>query len=120
MLGEKAARVTEIIEELREYSKENFNEEIEVQNYFTGICDLSYGMFVSDQSAIDYIENNMLMWGDVYSIPLEEIKEVSMPVLNLGPWGKDLHQYMERVYKDDLFNKTPFFTDLLIKKLFQS
>ncbi len=30
----------------------------------------------------------MLIWRDIYYIPLE-IKEISMPVLNVGPWGKD-------------------------------
>lgn len=44
----------------------------------------------------------MLIWRDIYYIPLE-IKEISMPVLNVGPWGKDLHKYTERVNKDDLF-----------------
>lgn len=117
MLGEKSTKVNEIIESLKKYSKDNYNEEIFVQNYFTGISDLSYAMFVSDQGDIDYIENNMLMWKDVYYIPLVEIKDISMPVINIGPWGKDLHKYTERVYKDDLFYKTPIFIDLFVTKL---
>jgi arginine utilization protein RocB len=117
MLGKKSAEVNEIIESLKKYSKDNYNEEIFVQNYFTGISDLSYAMFVSDQKDIDYIENNMLMWKDIYYIPLEEIKDISMPVINIGPWGKDLHKYTERVYKDDLFYKTPIFIDLFVTKL---
>jgi len=117
MLGEKSAKVNETIDSLINYSKSKFNEEIVVQNYYTGISDLSYAMFVSDQKDIDYIENNMLMWKDVYYIPLEEIKEVSMPVINIGPWGVDLHKYTERVYKEDLFYKTPMFVDLFITKL---
>ena len=119
MLGDKSAKVNNVIEELKEYSKEKYNEEITVQNYYTGISDLSYAMFVSEQKDIDYIENNMLMWKDVYYIPLEVIKEVSMPVINVGPWGVDLHKYTERVYKDDLYYKTPEFIDLFIKRLFK-
>lgn len=117
MLGEKAARVDEIIDELKDYSRDTFNEEIEVQNYFTGISDLSYAMSVSDEEEIAYIENNMLMWKDVYYIPLDVINEVTMPVINIGPWGKDLHKYTERVYKDDLFKRTPLFIDLFVRKL---
>lgn len=117
MLKEKSLKINEIIEDMKDYAKINFSEEYVVQNYFTGISDLSYAMFVSDQSDIDYIENNMLMWKDVYYIPLEEIKDISMPVINIGPWGKDLHKYTERVYKEDLFYKTPTLIDLCISKL---
>lgn len=118
MLGDKAAEVNDILEYLKEYSKNNLNEEIEIQNYYTGISDLSYAMFTSDQKDIEYIANNMLMWKDVYYIPLEKIKDISMPVLNIGPWGVDLHKYTERVYKEDLFYKTPMFIDLCLSKLF--
>jgi len=29
-----------------------------------------------------------------------------MPVVNIGPWGKDLHKIGERVYRPDLEKKT--------------
>lgn len=40
-----------------------------------------------------------------------------MPVLNVGPWGKDLHKYTERVNRDDLFYRTPKLIDLVVSKL---
>jgi len=117
MLGERAKEIEAVIEDIKSYAKNNFNEDYKVENYFTGISDLSYAMLVSSKDDIDYIEENMLMWGDIYYIPLEIIKEISMPVLNVGPWGKDLHKYTERVNKDDLFYRTPQLLDLVITKL---
>ena len=117
MLCEKSKKIDEVIEYVKNYSEKNFNQEITVQSYFTGISDLSYAMFVSNQMDIDYIENNMLMWKDIYYIPLEEIKEISMPVINIGPWGEDIHKYVERVYKEDLYYKTPELIDLFLSKL---
>lgn len=117
MLGEKAVEIYEIIEEAKVFAKNKYNEEYIVQNYYNGISDLSYAMFVSDKDGIDYIANNMLMWQDVYYIPLEIIKEISMPVINIGPWGKDLHKYTERVFKEDLFYKTPELIDLFLSKI---
>lgn len=117
MLGERSKEIDSAIEDIKAYAKENFNEEYKVENYFTGISDLSYAMSVSSKEDIEYIGENMLMWGDVYYIPLEVIKEISMPVLNVGPWGKDLHKYTERVNKDDLFYRTPQLLDLVITKL---
>ena len=117
LLGEKSEEINETIEKLKQYAKKNFNEEYTVQNYFTGISDLSYAMFVSDQEDIDYISNNMLMWNDIYYIPLEIIKELSMPVINVGPFGRDLHKYTERVLKEDLFYKTPQLVDLVVRNI---
>ena len=117
LLGEKSEKINETIKKLKLYAKENFNEEYTVQNYFTGISDLSYAMFVSDQEDIDYISNNMLMWNDIYYIPLEIIKELSMPVINVGPFGRDLHKYTERVLKEDLFYKTPQLVDLVVRNI---
>ena len=69
------------------------------------------------QLCIDYISNNMLMWNDIYYIPLEIIKELSMPVINVGPFGRDLHKYTERVWKEDLFYKTPQLIDLVVRNM---
>ncbi|MDD2496454.1 MAG: M20/M25/M40 family metallo-hydrolase [Tissierellia bacterium] len=118
MLEEKANNIYNLIKNLKEYSMDKYNEEYVVQNYFWGISDLSYAMNTLNQSDIDYIENNMLMWKDIYYIPLEEIKEISMPVLNIGPWGKDIHKYTERVYKEDLFYRIPELINLLLIRLF--
>jgi arginine utilization protein RocB len=49
----------------------------------------------------------MLLWGDVYSIPFDDLDEISMPVMNVGPWGRDIHKYTERVFREDLINRAP-------------
>lgn len=109
--------INELISELDKYSKAEIGNGIYTQNYFTGISDLSYGMFTADKENIDYISNNMLFWGDMYYIPLNIIKEQSMPVLNVGPWGKDLHKYTERVFKKDLFENTPKLINFIVDKM---
>ena len=30
-----------------------------------------------------------------------------MAGINIGPWGKDFHKLTERVYKEDLYERTP-------------
>lgn len=117
MVAEKSKEINRSIESLVKFAKEKWNQDYFVQNYFTGISDLSYAMFQADRKNIEYIEENMLMWKDVYYIPLETIKELSVPVLNIGPWGKDFHKYTERVYKEDLFERTPILIDRVIKEL---
>jgi Arginine degradation protein (predicted deacylase) len=114
---EKAAAA---IGEIRKYAKDEFKQDYGVKNYYTGISDLSYAMFSSDESNIDYIKNNMLLWGTIYSIPLELIRELSMPVVNIGPWGKDFHKYTERVLKDDVYRVTPALVDKMVRTVLGS
>lgn len=35
------------------------------------------------------------------------MQALSLPVINIGPWGKDCHKYTERVFKPDLLERTP-------------
>ncbi|MGB5823103.1 MAG: M20/M25/M40 family metallo-hydrolase [Proteocatella sp.] len=117
MISEKCTQINKATDSLIAFAKQEWNQDYFVQNYFTGISDLSYAMFEADSENISYIEENMLMWKDIYYIPLETIKELSIPVLNIGPWGRDLHKYTERVYMEDLFHRTPVLIDRLIKEL---
>jgi len=83
--------------------------ELEYQSnqYFMGLCDLSYCGFVGDLKEIQTIKDNSPGWDYVYKIPFDELNRLKMPVVNIGPWGKDLHKTTERVYKPDVFERIP-------------
>lgn len=117
MINDLPQSIEELIDHIMDFAKDKFGQEYRLQKFYTGISDLSYGMFTEDESIIKYIENNMLMWGNVYDIPLEIIKELSMPVINIGPWGKDFHKNSERVYKEDLYYRTPMLIEEAINNI---
>jgi len=118
MLPDKKPRIDKGMEAVEELARNTWGQECYTQNYFTGISDLSYAMFEADKENIGYIEDNMMLWNETYYIPLDTIKELSMPVINLGPWGKDYHKYMERVFMQDLYDRTPKMVDKLIRTIF--
>lgn len=84
----------------------------ESKNFFMGICDLSYATWSGNDSAIESIKANSPGWDTFYKIPFSHLKTLNMPVVNIGPWGKDLHKTTERVYKKDVLEIVP---DILIK-----
>lgn len=96
-----------LVAELSRFVATHFDQTLYVDNYFRGICDLSYAMFTADSATISFVEHNVLFWNQGYSIPLDAIRRYTMPVLNIGPWGKDLHTIRERVHREDLTIKTP-------------
>ena len=117
-LGEKAAKANQILIDACQYTKDELGDDCWVKNIYNGISDLSYSMFIDSDDVITYIEENMLMWKSVYTIPLDLIKELTTPVMNLGPWAKDIHKYTERVYTPDLYYKTPYVTNYVVRRMF--
>ena len=89
----------------------------DIQNYFVQISDLSYAMLAAGAQDIACIEGNMPLWGHGYDIPLGLIREMSMPVCNVGPWGKDLHRFTERVSRHDLLEITPQMVDFMVRRV---
>jgi len=114
LLG-KNNEIDALCDELITYAKETdaHNFQRNLANY---MCDFSYMMQTDDKETNDYIESNMLMWGENYQIPFEQIRKISMPVLNIGPRGRGVHQYTERVLKSDLYYRIPRYVDFVIER----
>lgn len=90
---------------VNDFTIKAYNQQYDNRMYFTGISDLSYSKLPSENIASEM--SNILGWGTLYDIPFEVLKDVEMPCINIGPWGKDFHKPSERVYKEDVFIRTP-------------
>ena len=118
-----ATKINELLKTACAEMKDKFGEDYTTESIYTGISDLSYAMHTLNDTQKDDLQNNMLLWdktsegANEYYIPFDKIKEVSTPVLNIGPWGKDIHKYTERVYLPDLYEKTPYLTNFIIKSI---
>ncbi len=99
--------VSTLSEEIDKFAKENFNERYIKLDYFMGISDMSYVALNQSDEVIPYVGPNMPHWEKMYSVPFEGMKELLVPIINIGPWGKDYHKFTERVYKKDLLERTP-------------
>jgi arginine utilization protein RocB len=113
---EKDERVKNIAGDLFTYIKKEFNQEYIKEYFFTGISDLSYVSYENSEVGEEILSKEMPLYGDMYSIPLKEIEENSMPCLNIGPWGKDFHKLTERVLKEDLYERTPKILNFAVSK----
>lgn len=68
--------------------------EVEV---FQGIMDLSFMGFQGDPDDLDAMAANMPLWGRGYDIPLAELTQIDIPIVNFGPIGKGEHKNSERI-----------------------
>jgi arginine utilization protein RocB len=97
------------------FTREHFGQDYDNQAYYTGISDLSYAMSAgevgSQSSAMDH------MASEDYQIPFEQIEQIAMRGINIGPWGKDFHKPSERVLREDLLHRTPLIVDHIIRTI---
>lgn len=61
------------------------------------ISDLSYASAPKEKEAIDALKQNMPGFGRIYDLPLEDMQALDLPVADIGSYGKDAHQFTERV-----------------------
>lgn len=87
------AAVDEAVEQVSAGSPHKF----EVKKFYPYISDLSYCSISHKPEAINALVNNMPGWNEIYSLPVESIRKLNVPVVNIGPWGKDAHKFTERV-----------------------
>lgn len=91
--------------------------EVEQIHYFNGLCDLSYVNYQDSGEGWSSYERNTPVWGKTYSIPFSGMLQLQAPVLNVGPFGKDAHQYTERLHMESAFVHTPYLLESLMKNL---
>jgi arginine utilization protein RocB len=69
--------------------------------YFAGISDMSFfGEAAGDLAAV---EANTPIWGTAFSMP----EPGNYPCINIGPWGRDYHTWLERLHAPYAFETLP-------------
>ncbi len=84
------------LDNMRNYAKEKYNVNIEKENFFMGISDLSY-TGLDEKFNIESICGNMPGLGYTYNFPEKELKKFDIPSVVFGGFGKDFHKYTERL-----------------------
>lgn len=115
----KDKKIEALYDTLLSYTRENFNQEYIKEYFFSGICDLSYIDMSDPEEVRKSVSESMPLFGDFYDIPLEDIHDISMPGINIGPWGKDFHKLSERVLIEDVYHRTPRILDAAVKYLLE-
>ncbi|OQB17733.1 MAG: succinyl-diaminopimelate desuccinylase [Deltaproteobacteria bacterium ADurb.Bin207] len=92
---------------------------VKMKRFYPYISDLSYASAPRDPSAIEALQANMPGFGTKYVLPLKEMQDLNLPVINIGPFGKDAHRYTERLEKQYSFDIVPGLVRETIIKLLQ-
>lgn len=95
-----------------------------VQEYYPYISDMSY-LRLDPDTDVTALTANIPTWQapgkpgrpGAYSLPLQAIQDVAMPVVNLGPYGRGVHQLGEGVLMSYSFGILPQLICEVIERL---
>jgi arginine utilization protein RocB len=90
-------RVRAVADRLIRFARDRHGERLGTIEYFGGITDLSYMGFQGDPTELEALGENLPGWGTLYSLPTEDLLKLDVPVLNVGPAGRDAHKETERL-----------------------
>lgn len=77
------------------------------KKFFPYISDLSYASAPENKGEIDALKENMPGFGTKYKLPLDAMQSLGLPVVDIGPFGKDSHKFTERLEKTYSFEVAP-------------
>ena len=82
-------------------------EDMRLMQFFPVLSDSSYLKIDDDEESIQTLIRNFPGYGQVYSLPFENIKALNIPAFSFGCYGKDGHKWTERVNLPYTFGKLP-------------
>ncbi len=113
---EKERHILKMTGQIKQGARETLNIEMHTSEIFTGISDLSYFQIKESNDIENYLIPNMPAFNHVYNLPIEAISQMNVPVINIGPLGKDAHQFTERLHLPFYIEKAPYLLELAVKE----
>lgn len=114
------ANINSLSDNLNKFTEDKFGQKYNSEYFYTGISDLSYTSLQNSEEIFKALKESMPLFGRFYDVPVELIEKISMPCINIGPWGKDFHKMTERVLKEDLYERTPMIINEALSLVFEN
>ncbi len=87
------------------------------KKFYPYISDLSFVSAPQNEEVLKTLTLNMPALGSKYNLPIKDMQKLNLPVVNIGPFGKDAHQYTERIERKYSFDVAPKFVYETVKNL---
>ncbi|MCF8001133.1 MAG: M20/M25/M40 family metallo-hydrolase [Halanaerobiales bacterium] len=94
----KFEKFNNIAEETIKNHEINTDYNMIVKDFFPFLSDASYAAFQGTQEDEDTLKANMPYWGKGWKIDIDAVRELNLPVVDVGVHGKGAHKYLERVH----------------------
>lgn len=90
---------------------------IVINSYFPYVCDMSFVSLEVDEREIRTIEENNPAWGRKHYVDYQDMVDLNIPSINIGPYGYDAHSRFERMEKEYSTKIVPNIANRVIQML---
>ncbi|MDE5414593.1 M20/M25/M40 family metallo-hydrolase [Alkalihalobacterium chitinilyticum] len=90
---------------------------IATKNFFPYISDMSFVALSDDEAGIQAVSSNNPSWGTKHYVNYQDIRDINVPVINIGPYGFDAHKQFERMELKYSLEVVPNLTNNVIQNL---
>jgi arginine utilization protein RocB len=105
--NEYGKKVKEVLGRCLEQISGETGEEFVLKRFFPYLADGSFLSLHEEDEDINVIKKNLPLINNLYPVPIDTIRKLNIPSINIGVYGKDGHQWTERVYKPYTFSVLP-------------
>ncbi|PLR90899.1 M20/M25/M40 family metallo-hydrolase [Bacillus sp. T33-2] len=107
----------EALDQAVEAVQPSYNHPIVTRNFFPYISDMSFVALSDDEEGIEAVSKNNPGWGTKHYVEYQDIRDLNVPVINIGPYGVDAHKKLERMEMTYSLEVVPNLTNLVIQNL---
>jgi arginine utilization protein RocB len=115
--NQKEQRLIEALEGAVAKIRHQYEHPIQVKPFFPYISDMSFVSLSDDEEAIQTETANNPAWKSKLHVDYQDIRDLDVPVINIGPYGHDAHKKYERMEITYSLYIVPNLTNLVIRRL---
>ena len=93
---------------------------IVAKNFFPHISDMSFVAMSDDMSEIDDMVRNTPSWGKKLYVDYQDVADLNIPVINIGPYGMDGHKRLERMEMTYSLEMVPNLANIVLRRVLES
>lgn len=115
--NDRETNLISALEEAVELVQPHYDNPIVTRNFFPYISDMSFVALSDDKEGINAVIQNNPSWGSKHFVDFQDIREINVPVVNIGPYGYDAHKKYERMELEYSLSVVPNITNYVIQEL---
>jgi arginine utilization protein RocB len=117
---ENERRLLDALDRAIEAVQPEYEHPIVARNFFPHISDMSFVAMSDDMSEIDDMIRNTPSWGKKLFVEYQDVADLNIPVINIGPYGMDGHKRLERMEMTYSLEMVPNLTNRVIRQVLKT
>ncbi|WP_031546511.1 M20/M25/M40 family metallo-hydrolase [Salinicoccus luteus] len=117
---ENERRLLDALDGAIEAVQPEYDHPIVARNFFPHISDMSFVAMSDDMSEIDDMVANTPSWGRKLFVDYQDVADLNIPVINIGPYGEDGHKRLERMEMTYSLEVVPNLTNRVLRRVLES